>query len=183
MQAGRWGTWGWVVVWCNGAGALARLELVTQRSDVPLEADALSDAITNALVCFEQGSDEQLRVLSRVPAPTHFYRLVREALLSIPRGSVRSYGQIAEMIGKPNAARAVGGACAKNPLLLVVPCHRVIAAGGRLGGFGPGLPVKRALLALEGVEIGHDDRVRGARNWADGGIERIEFIAGPIGFR
>lgn len=180
MQAGRWGKWGWVVAWYDGAGALAKLELVTRQSDVPREADALSGAITYGLECFEQGSDEQLRALSRVPATTPFYGLVRDALLSIPRGSVRSYRQIAEMIGKPNAARAVGGACAKNPLLLVVPCHRVIATGGGLGGFGPGLPMKRALLALEGVEVGEDNRVKGARDWADGGIGRI---AGLTGFR
>lgn len=72
-----------------------------------------------------------------------------EALCSIPYGETRSYRQIAELIGNPKACRAVGGANHRNPVLIVVPCHRVIAADGSLGGYGCGLDAKRFLLELE----------------------------------
>jgi len=74
---------------------------------------------------------------------------VWKALRRIPEGSTASYGEIAEKIGHPGAARAVGGACGANPLPIFVPCHRVLASGGKLGGFGGGLDMKDALLKLE----------------------------------
>jgi len=81
---------------------------------------------------------------------TAFEQSVWRALEAIPFGETRSYGQIAEQLGRPKAARAVGGACARNPLLIVVSCHRVIASSGALTGFAAGLEMKRRLLALEG---------------------------------
>ena len=80
---------------------------------------------------------------------TAFQRLVWEATRLIPYGETKSYGWIARQIGKPKAARAIGQALGKNPFLIVVPCHRVIAADGTLGGFGGGLEMKEALLELE----------------------------------
>lgn len=80
---------------------------------------------------------------------TPFQQKVWEALTRIPMGETRTYRDIAEQIGRPRASRAVGQACARNPILLLVPCHRVTAEGGGLGGFACGLDVKRALLALE----------------------------------
>jgi methylated-DNA-[protein]-cysteine S-methyltransferase len=80
---------------------------------------------------------------------TPFQRQVWEATRLIPYGETRSYGWVARQIGKPLAARAVGQAVGKNPFLIVVPCHRVIASDGGLGGFGGGLEMKRALLELE----------------------------------
>jgi len=80
-----------------------------------------------------------------------FRRKVWQQLQTIPYGRVRSYGWVARKIGKPLAARAVGGACGANPLPLIVPCHRVVAGNGSLGGFSGGLPVKKRLLRLEGV--------------------------------
>ena len=71
----------------------------------------------------------------------------------IPRGQVRSYARIAKDLRTPQAARAVGGACGRNPVPLVVPCHRVVTADRHLGGFTGGLDLKRKLLALEGVEL------------------------------
>jgi methylated-DNA-[protein]-cysteine S-methyltransferase len=65
----------------------------------------------------------------------------------------RTYGEIAEAIGSPGAARAVGSACGANPLPLFIPCHRAVAAGGKLGGFSGGLGIKKKLLAWEGVEV------------------------------
>lgn len=84
---------------------------------------------------------------------TPFQRKVWAALKRIPYGQVRSYGDIAKTIGQAGAARAVGGACGKNPIPLFVPCHRVIGSGGRIGGFSCGLAVKRRLMALEGIQL------------------------------
>lgn len=81
----------------------------------------------------------------------------RRALLAakqIPYGEVRTYGWVASRAGRPRAGRAAGQAMSRNPIPLVIPCHRVIAAGGRLGGFGGGLEMKRALLQLEGMPCG-----------------------------
>jgi methylated-DNA-[protein]-cysteine S-methyltransferase len=81
---------------------------------------------------------------------TDFQRRVWQALLAIPYGETRSYGEIARALGQPlSAARAVGTANGSNPCAIVVPCHRVVASGGKLGGYGGGLPLKRRLLALE----------------------------------
>jgi len=86
-------------------------------------------------------------------------RLVLTAIRSVPPGTTVSYGEVARMIGKPGAARAVGGAVGRSPIGLVIPCHRVIAGDGSLGGYGggwwggreAGLELKRELLAREGV--------------------------------
>jgi len=79
-----------------------------------------------------------------------FQRRVWTALLEIPYGETRSYGDITRTIGAPlGAARAVGAANGANPCSIVVPCHRVVASRGKLGGYGGGLPLKRRLLALE----------------------------------
>lgn len=80
-----------------------------------------------------------------------FQRKVWAAVDAIPFGETRSYGEIAEAIGHPGAARAVGTACGRNPLMLFTPCHRVLAAQGRIGGYGfCGIDVKKKLLRLEG---------------------------------
>ena len=80
---------------------------------------------------------------------TPFERAVWEAIAAIPYAQMRTYGEVAADVGAPDGARAVGMACNRNPLPVVVPCHRVVGAGGKLVGFGGGLPRKRFLLALE----------------------------------
>ena len=84
---------------------------------------------------------------------TPFRMRVWEQLQKIPYGQVISYGELARRVGQPNAARAVGGANHHNPISILVPCHRVIAADGTLGGYGGGLELKRTLLKLEGVNL------------------------------
>jgi len=84
---------------------------------------------------------------------TPFQHAVYEQLLAIPYGETRSYAEVARAAGKPAAVRATGAANGANPIALVVPCHRVIASGGRLGGYGGGLPLKRRLLAMESAAI------------------------------
>lgn len=88
-----------------------------------------------------------------IPGSTPFARRVYGAVARIPYGQVRTYGEIADAAGRPGAARAVGQLMARNPLCLGVPCHRVVAAGGRLGGFSGGLDRKKHLLALEGIAV------------------------------
>jgi methylated-DNA-[protein]-cysteine S-methyltransferase len=80
-----------------------------------------------------------------------FDRRVWRALAEIPYGTTATYGEIAERIGAPGRARAVGAANGRNPIAIVVPCHRVIGAGGKLTGYGGGLDRKRELLVLEGA--------------------------------
>jgi O-6-methylguanine DNA methyltransferase len=85
---------------------------------------------------------------------TDFQRACWHALLAIPYGETRTYADIARAVGKPNAFRAVGMANNRNPVAIVVPCHRVIASDGTLCGYGGGLDVKRKLLELEGALSG-----------------------------
>jgi len=97
-------------------------------------------------------------------------RAVLEAVRAIPRGEARSYGEIARAIGRPGAARAVGGAVGRNPVAFLIPCHRVVAGDGTLGGYGGGwwgeqerlLQLKSDLLAREGLELPRSPR-RAAR--------------------
>lgn len=84
-------------------------------------------------------------------AGTEFQRRVWDAMRQIACGKTRSYGELARTIGNPGAARAVGGACGANPIPVLVPCHRVLAARHKLGGFSGGLNWKRRLLEREGV--------------------------------
>lgn len=97
------------------------------------------------------------------PAGSEHQLKVWRALAEIPYGETRSYGEIAKAIGEPKAARAVGLASNQNPLVIVVPCHRVIGADGKLTGYAGGLPRKKALLAMEarfrGLQDVDGDRV------------------------
>lgn len=87
--------------------------------------------------------------LPLAPEGTEFQRTVWRKLQEIPYGRTISYGELARWIGNPKASRAVGAANGQNPIPIVIPCHRVIGANGKLTGFGGGLPIKEALLALE----------------------------------
>lgn len=97
----------------------------------------------------------------------NFGRVVLARLAEVPFGALVTYGELARAAGRPGAARAVGGAVGRNPLPIVIPCHRVIAADGRLGGFSAGLPNKRALLALEGHTVDAAASSRGPRSGTD----------------
>jgi methylated-DNA-[protein]-cysteine S-methyltransferase len=85
------------------------------------------------------------------PAGTEFQQRVWRALLKIPMGRLGTYGEIARQLGRPTAARAVGAAIGRNPISIIVPCHRVVGRDGSLTGYAGGLPRKQALLRLEGA--------------------------------
>ncbi len=90
------------------------------------------------------------------PSGTVFQRKVWGELLKVPFGSKISYGDLARRVGRPKAARAVGGAVAKNKFAIVIPCHRVIGCGNRISGYAHGIKKKEWLLRHEGLELGAD---------------------------
>ena len=93
--------------------------------------------------------DRQTFDLPLKPNGTEFQMDVLAELQKIPYGTTASYGDIAKRIGRPKAVRAVGAANGRNPLPIIIPCHRVIGSSGKLTGFGGGIPTKKALLRLE----------------------------------
>ena len=129
-----------------------------QASRHPVRRDArweaahhpLLDEVASQLDAYFAGERRDFD-LPLAPEGTAFQQSVWRALSGIPFGETRSYADIASVIGKPNAVRAVGAANGRNPIPIVVPCHRVIGADGTLTGFGGGLPTKRFLLSLEGA--------------------------------
>ena len=116
------------------------------------EFSPLAQRASREIAEYFEGSRREFDLPIRL-TDTEFQNTVWETMRKIPYGQVRSYGDVAFMIGKPTAARAVGGACNKNPLWLLVPCHRVIAGDGSLGGYGGASDAKRFLLRLEGASF------------------------------
>jgi methylated-DNA-[protein]-cysteine S-methyltransferase len=118
---------------------------------------ARDDKIARALDRWFQGRSRSPGVPIDLDGVNGFRRDVLETLVrEVGWGETVSYGELAEMAGRPGAARAVGTAMASNPLPFVIPCHRVVAAGGRIGGYGggrDGIVLKRSLLAREGVTL------------------------------
>ena len=108
-----------------------------------------SEAALNRLLAGER----QVKFPPLDLAGTDFQKSVWREMLRIASGKTKSYGEIAEAIGKPGAVRAVGGACGANPIPVFVPCHRVLAANKKIGGFGSGLHWKYKLLKREGIDI------------------------------
>jgi methylated-DNA-[protein]-cysteine S-methyltransferase len=112
-------------------------------------------AATDGIVALLAGAKRDLReVLLDMAGIPEFNRRVYELARTIPPGSILTYGEIAMRLGAPGTARAVGQALGQNPFPIVVPCHRVLAADGRMGGFSApgGVATKRRMLEIEGVE-------------------------------
>lgn len=112
--------------------------------------------VVEALLSYFSGKEADADLAIRLvdlSRPTLFQRRVFLETIRIPRGKVVSYGELAERIGNPRGARAVGRALSWNPFPVLIPCHRVVAKGGKLGGFSQGKEWKSALLAFEGVNL------------------------------
>ncbi|WP_331768278.1 methylated-DNA--[protein]-cysteine S-methyltransferase [Embleya sp. NBC_00896] len=125
---------------------------------------AFDDAVTQ-LEAYFAGERTDFTVLVAM-AGTPFQRRVWDALREIPYGETITYGQLADRIGRPTAARAVGLANGKNPISIIVPCHRVVGADGALTGYAGGLATKRHLLALEaGVDSRRTNGDRGSASY------------------
>lgn len=115
------------------------------------EGDSLLlDTLQSQLTEYFGGKRQQFD-LPLSPTGTDFQKAVWTALQSVPYGTTASYGEIAAQIGRPKASRAVGGACGKNPILLLIPCHRIVGSNGNLTGFSAhgGVSVKQTLLTHE----------------------------------
>lgn len=110
--------------------------------------DAIFPEVVDQLDAYFAGELTEFKIAMRLEG-TEFQRRVWAALCDIPYGATESYGQLAARIGQPTASRAVGLANGRNPIALIVPCHRVIGASGTLVGYGGGLDRKQTLLALE----------------------------------
>jgi len=156
--ASRWGTWR---VWSTDFGlcgvAAESGERVTdalrRRFGTWDEAEGDPHGVLPALRRYFVGDLDAIRGLPLDVGGTEFQRLVWVELQAIPPGETRTYAELAAAIGRPTAVRAVGAANGANPVSIVVPCHRVVGADGSLYGYAGGLPLKRALLAHEGVVV------------------------------
>ena len=150
---------GWVGVLASAEGILTTtLPQSTAMAAQQLLGDGLNQAtctptlfndITRRLQAYFSGQEVALDDELDLSRATPFQRLVWETTRLIPYGETRSYAWVAEQIKQPQATRAVGQALGKNPVPIIVPCHRVMASGGQLGGFTGGLTMKRLLLHLE----------------------------------
>lgn len=109
---------------------------------------ALKDE-TRQLSEYFRGARRSFSLPADLSSVTRFQRRALEAAAAIPFGQVASYADLARAIGRPGASRAVGQAMGRNPTPIIIPCHRVIASGGKLGGFTGGSPLKRKLLQIE----------------------------------
>lgn len=122
-------------------------------TDAPVTVRRWHQATTRALKHVLAGRDAGKLPPLDWSGGTDFQRAVWSAMRRIRVGQTLSYGEIARAIGKPKAVRAVGGACGANPIPVLVPCHRVLAANDKIGGFSGGLDWKRTLLEREGVKL------------------------------
>lgn len=136
----------------------ALTHLLFEREDAPAAADRAAFAAGRRDAVLERACAQLQEYfagrrrtfdLPLAPTGTAFQRAVWRALEDIPYGRTESYGTLADRVGRPRAVRAVGAANGRNPISIIVPCHRVIGADGSLTGYGGGLDAKRFLLALE----------------------------------
>ena len=149
---------GWMGVRASEAG-LTRVILPSDTPEAVMTAMGVADtgdiaALGGIVEKFRQyfkGECVSFEVELDLSGATAFQQRIWQAARTIPHGEVRSYAWVAERAGCPRGQRAAGGALGANPLPVVIPCHRVIASNGRLGGFTGGIATKKRLLAIEGV--------------------------------
>jgi len=127
------------------------VDLATRVSPRVLEAPGQLDEARRELDLYFDGRLERFRLPLDWRLSDGFQLAVQRRIARIPFGQTRTYTEMARSAGNERAVRAAGTACGRNPIPLVVPCHRVLRTGGALGGYGGGLPMKEGLLRLEGV--------------------------------
>ena len=133
----------------------------TKPSGVPLKKGSAPENLIRELSAYFRGEDIGFSLEIQFLTGTDFEKKVWSALYEIPFGETRSYKWVAEKIGKPSAARAVGRALSKNPLPVIVPCHRVIESDGSIGGYSSGTDIKKRLLEMEYYsKLNKPDKVR-----------------------
>jgi methylated-DNA-[protein]-cysteine S-methyltransferase len=126
-------------------------ELERQLGVRPQRSSARTAAVVAQLRAYFAGRRRAFDVPVDLRHVSPFVRRVLTATMRVPAGALVSYGEIARRIGSPGSGRAVGQALGRNPIPIVIPCHRVVAAGGRIGGYTGGLAIKRRLMRIEGV--------------------------------
>jgi len=144
--------WGWVLLEETN-GSITKIQLPQSEQpaeEIPEESPLLLEGKRQILE-YLQGSRREIRLPYRLQVPA-FSKAVLQQLPEIPYGETRTYGQWAQKLKKPGAARAVGNALHRNPLPLLLPCHRIVGANGALGGFAGGIEMKKRLLLLEGAK-------------------------------
>jgi methylated-DNA-[protein]-cysteine S-methyltransferase len=126
-------------------------ELRRRLGGAVVKSPAKTKAVVHQLTDYFAGKRRAFEVATDWRLVTPFQQRVLQATAQVPAGTVVSYGDIARRIGQPRGSRAVGQALGHNPMPIIVPCHRVVASGGRLGGYTGGLAIKKKLLRLEGA--------------------------------
>jgi len=120
---------------------------------LPVEDETRFADIKHALDGYFSGTVTKFDIDIEWKEGTEFQRRVWQTLLMIPYGRVESYAWVAKQVGRPKAVRAVGQANGRNPVAIIVPCHRVVRADGTIGGFGSGIEIKKELLRREGLPL------------------------------
>lgn len=156
---------GWVGLLGDANGRICRLalpaatrdeaycRLIKGTSELAIESDSDFDLIAEQIIRYFNGETINFNCEVDLSGQNEFDRLVWDATSEIGYGDVRSYAWVAERIGKVGAYRAVGQSLAKNPIPLIIPCHRVIKSNGELGGFSGGIDMKARLLELERAAV------------------------------
>ena len=139
------------------AGSIDNQTLVSLHFSEQEPGPACDHPIAAAIAHYFKGEHDALKTIDARPKGTEFQLAVWAEVAGIACGETASYGDIAERIGRPTAVRAVGAANGKNPIGLVIPCHRVVGAGGTMTGYAWGLERKRWLLTHEGAGDGQQD--------------------------
>jgi len=143
-------TWGAITIEHNdGKVSGCTLPFLSTKPQQPFAiVQGGSSLVSTFLVALFSGKKYKIPALGPL-AGTEFQQQVWQSISHIPPGQTQTYAELARAIGRPNAVRAVGSACGKNPVPLFIPCHRVVGSNGGLGGFSCGLPWKELLLILE----------------------------------
>jgi len=129
------------------------LSELERRSLLPEKAPEKLDRERRELGEYFQGKRRRFELPLDLRWGTEFQKSVLEAARRIPFGECCCYADVAKRVGRPNAQRAVGSTLGKNPVAIVIPCHRVVASGGGIGGYTGGLDIKRTLMEIEGIEL------------------------------
>ncbi|HLS03447.1 MAG TPA: methylated-DNA--[protein]-cysteine S-methyltransferase [Actinomycetales bacterium] len=136
------------IVFENGSRDTALEQLNRRVGPVTQDREALANVIQQLQEYFA-GNRKEFTLPLDLRLATGFRRTALEHLRTVPYGETESYAEVAEAVGSPRAMRAVGSACANNPIPLVIPCHRVVRSDGTMGGYGGGLGIKERLLDME----------------------------------
>ena len=120
---------------------------------LPIDAPPAAPLATQELAEYFAGTRREFTVPLDLRGVTAFRDAVLRELMTVPYGETTTYAELARAVGNPRAVRAVGSACATNPLPLFIPCHRVLRSDGQLGGYRGGAEAKRVLLRMEGIDV------------------------------